>query len=85
MPWIFLSVFPFLDSLPIGNPITFGLYRIRRRLYNQFHAARWNLNPDFCGQVKGKFRYTVEVSDLSGGSLGLPSGQVVAEGTLAVR
>jgi hypothetical protein len=33
---------------------------------------------------KGKFRYKVEVPDLSRGSLGLPPGQVVAEGTLVV-
>ena len=33
---------------------------------------------------KGKFRYKVEVPDLSRGSLGLPPGQIVAEGTLVV-
>jgi hypothetical protein len=34
---------------------------------------------------KGKFRYKVEVPDLSRGSLGLPPGQVVAEGSLVVE
>ena len=33
---------------------------------------------------KGKFRYKVEVPDLSRGSLDLPPGQIVAEGTLVV-
>ena len=34
---------------------------------------------------KGKFRYKVEVPDQSRNSLGLPPGQVVAEGTLVVE
>jgi hypothetical protein len=34
---------------------------------------------------KGKFRYKVEVPDLTRSSLGLPPGQVVAEGTLVVE
>ena len=34
---------------------------------------------------KGKFRYTVEIPDLSRSSLGLPPGQIVAEGTLVVE
>jgi hypothetical protein len=34
---------------------------------------------------KGKFRYTVEVPDQSRNSLGLPPGQIVAEGTLIVE
>jgi len=34
---------------------------------------------------KGKFRYKVEVPDLSRSSLGLPPGQIVAEGTLVVE
>ena len=34
---------------------------------------------------KGKFRYKVEVPDLSRGSLGLPPGQIVAEGTIVAE
>jgi hypothetical protein len=34
---------------------------------------------------KGKFRYKIEVPDLSRGSLGLPPGQIVAEGTVVVE
>ena len=34
---------------------------------------------------KGKFHYKVEVPDLSRGNLGLPPGQIVAEGTLVVE
>jgi hypothetical protein len=34
---------------------------------------------------KGKFRYKVEVPDQSRSSLGLPPGQIVAEGTLVVE
>ena len=34
---------------------------------------------------KGKFRYTVEIPDLSRGSLGLPPGEIVAAGTLVVE
>lgn len=34
---------------------------------------------------KGKFRYKVEVPDLTHSSLGLPPGQIVAEGTLVVE
>jgi len=34
---------------------------------------------------KGNFRYKVEVPDLSRGSLGLPPGQIVAEGILVVE
>lgn len=34
---------------------------------------------------KGKFRYKVEVPDLSRSSMGLPPGQIVAEGTLVVE
>jgi len=34
---------------------------------------------------KGKFRYKVEVPDLSRGTLSLPPGQIVAEGILVVE
>ncbi|MGD8971266.1 MAG: hypothetical protein PVG01_07630 [Desulfobacterales bacterium] len=34
---------------------------------------------------KGKYRYKVEVPDLSRSSMGLPPGQIVAEGTLIVE
>ncbi|MEN8781099.1 MAG: hypothetical protein ABF292_08295 [Desulfobacterales bacterium] len=34
---------------------------------------------------KGKFRYNIEIPDVSRSSMGLPPGQIVAEGTLIVE
>ena len=141
MPWIFLSVFPFLDSLSAAECQLIRMFGEKGATGNQiqivpveaaipgdtcvvwFNWLQWTKariifreDAQACRSAtqspsgfiendsfyttgfmprggtssltfvgKGKFRYTVEVPDPSRGSLGLPPGRVVAEGSLVVE